>query len=326
VTKINYTLKVRRGTYLLVWTIILSFAVFTLINSKISKEAALTGLYLCYKYVIPSVFPFLVLSSLIIETGLGEFLGIAFGAPVSKLFNLSKSSVFCYFLGIISGFPIGAKNAAELYNKGIIEKEEAERLIAICNPCSPPFILGAVGATLLGNVKIGFLILLFQTLFYFLYGIVLGVLAKKPRGQNEYKRPSILKTYSLNYKVFTDSVKSSVTAMLSICGFVIFFSLVVKVASVLILFFTDNPLVCSLIAVFFEMTSGIYHASELDKVTAVWVSTAVVVFSGMSVHMQVASFTTGAKLNLTKYFVGKVIAFPVVAGAVTFVCKLLNYA
>lgn len=57
------------------------------------------------------------------------------------LFNVPGEGSYALLMGIVSGYPIGAKIIVNLKEKGICNKIEAERLLAFTNNSSPLFII-----------------------------------------------------------------------------------------------------------------------------------------------------------------------------------------
>ena len=104
------------------------------------------GLTLCFNVIVPSLFPFFVLSSLVVDLGLAAWLGRAMEGVMRPLFRVSGSCASAVALGFIGGYPVGARTALQLYEQGLCSKPEAERLLAFCNNSGPAFILGVVGA------------------------------------------------------------------------------------------------------------------------------------------------------------------------------------
>ena len=83
-----------------------------------SVEAAKAGLELCGNVIIPSLFPFFVLSGLIVETGLVKHLGRLLQPVMKPLFNVGGSCAAAFALGVVGGYPVGAVTAIDLYKKG----------------------------------------------------------------------------------------------------------------------------------------------------------------------------------------------------------------
>ena len=110
-----------------------------------AMEAARSGLLLCGNVIIPSLFPFFVLSALVVELGLAGALGRLLEPLMGVLFRVNGSCASAVALGFLGGYPVGARTAIELYRKGMCTKTEAQRLLAFCNNSGPAFILGVVG-------------------------------------------------------------------------------------------------------------------------------------------------------------------------------------
>ena len=94
-----------------------------------TAEAVRTALSLCAKTVIPSLFPFMVISELIASLGIARWAGKIFSKPFHALFGINGSGASALILGILCGFPIGAKCAVSLYGSGQLSKEQTERLL-----------------------------------------------------------------------------------------------------------------------------------------------------------------------------------------------------
>ena len=92
---------------------------------KDSMAAARDGLTLCYNVIIPSLFPFFVLSALVVDLGLAGHLGRALEGIMRPLFNVPGACAPALALGFVGGYPVGARTALQLYQKGMCTKTEA---------------------------------------------------------------------------------------------------------------------------------------------------------------------------------------------------------
>ena len=92
-------------------------------------NGAKDGLALCFNVIVPSLFPFFVLSSLVVDLGLAAYLGRAMEGLMRPLFRVSGSCAAAVALGFIGGYPVGARTALQLYQQGLCSKPEAERLL-----------------------------------------------------------------------------------------------------------------------------------------------------------------------------------------------------
>lgn len=120
-----------------------------------SMAAARDGLALCGNVIIPSLFPFFVLSSLVVELGMSRYLGRLLEGVMAPLFRVGGACSSALALGFVGGYPVGARTAIALYENGQCSKTEAERLLAFCNNSGPAFILGVVGTGIFASSPCG---------------------------------------------------------------------------------------------------------------------------------------------------------------------------
>ena len=119
-----------------------------------AMEGARSGLALCGEVIVPSLFPFFILASLVVELGLAGQLGRALEPVMGPLFGLNGACASAVALGLIGGYPVGAKTALGLYENGLCTRTEAERLLAFCNNSGPAFVLGVVGAGIFSSARV----------------------------------------------------------------------------------------------------------------------------------------------------------------------------
>ena len=130
-----------RSIYLI---LVLLLASFMIINPELTVNASLDGLNLWFNVVFPALFPFFVAAELLVQLGFVHFLGVLLEPIMRPLFRLPGSASFVVAMGFTSGFPIGAVLTKNLYEKRMLDGNEAERLVAFTNNSSPLFMLGAV--------------------------------------------------------------------------------------------------------------------------------------------------------------------------------------
>ena len=190
--------------------------VWLLSDAQRVKAAAGEALALCAGTVIPALFPFLAVSGLAMALGLGEWLSPALRGLMGPLYRLPGTAAAPLVLGLLGGYPIGARTAAELYREGALTRDEAERLLTFCNNANPAFFLSVLGAGVFGSVRIGVWLWLIHVASALLTGLVFrgrDVPARRAPPQRR-DAPS-----------FTAAVVSSVTAaaggMVSICALVV---------------------------------------------------------------------------------------------------------
>jgi len=127
------------------------FGAALLLFPDVSAAAAREGVALCLQTVLPSLFPFFVLSSLLVQSDVPRLLSRAMAGVMYPLFGVSGAGASALILGLLGGYPVGARTVAELYGRGEIAREEAEQLLAFCNNSGPGFFLGVCGTAVLRN-------------------------------------------------------------------------------------------------------------------------------------------------------------------------------
>ena len=231
-------------------------------------------------------------------------------------------------MGIISGYPVGAKIAANFRRDNICSKEECERLLSFTNNSGPLFIIGTVGIIMFGNTTIG--ILLFIT--HLLASITVGIIFRFWKS-NTKTHNTVLHTNKKNFKdinlynlgeVISESISSSISTILIIGGFIIVFSTVISIfnASGITKFavLTLSPIfkvlnidvsfINGLFTGFFEITNGISIISNIH-VKNISINIILVAFllgfGGISVMLQVLSIISKTDLSPKAYIIGKLL-------------------
>ena len=131
--KNHIAIKEKRSVTLIVtiFSCVFVFVASLLLSDKIGHSVR-SGLTLCANVIIPSVFPFIVLSDFLYSNADFSLLNRT-GTLFERIFKTNRVGLYPFILGILCGFPLGVKSARELYSDGRITKNEAERLIGFCN-------------------------------------------------------------------------------------------------------------------------------------------------------------------------------------------------
>ncbi|MDY3692125.1 MAG: sporulation protein [Dysosmobacter sp.] len=184
------------------------------------RAAAAEALSLCAGSVIPALFPFLVVSSLLLSLGLGELLSPMLAGLMEPLFRVDGAGSSALLLGLVGGYPIGAKTAADLYRGGRLSRPEAERLLAFCNNSNPVFLISVLGVGVFGSVRAG----VWLWLIHLLSALLTGLLFRNHGGpaRRQAGGTAAFQAVSLS-AAFVAAVRESLSGMLSVCAFVTFF-------------------------------------------------------------------------------------------------------
>ena len=269
----------------------------------LSIAHAKDALKMCYEIIIPSLFPFFVCSGILVYSGFAKSLS-AFSRPIMKpLFNVNENGAAAFVLGIISGYPLGAVTACQLYEGAYLSKSEAERLLAFCNNSGPLFILGAVGSAMYKSPKIGIILYLSHLLSAILVGIIFRFYEK-----NKFCAPKsqIGTATELPSEIFSKVLANSINSILTVCGAIVFFFTISGIVTGLLPF---NQVVGALLSAILEFTGGIKKISLLPIPLGLRLSASSfsVGFAGLCVHIQVMSVTARYGLSLKPYILGKLL-------------------
>ncbi len=283
------------------WIVCFLIKDFEVIRSEITNV-----LHLWSSTLIPSLFPYLVLSGYL--TASGALSGISrFVFPVRKTLSLSADGAGVWLCSLFCGYPSGAVCTSELYSCGKISKNEAERLLCFTNNAGPLFLISAVGECMLGSAGDGVLIYVVQTVSAFITAVVLSVVQKS--GENNFKEQKV--RLEKSGKSFCECCQASVNAMLMICAYAV----VASVFSKVVLLSADKLLSClskegrgwveGIVYGFFEISTALSKISQLKgSALTLPVMCALVSWSGVSVILQIKSVIP-SELKTKKLFLSK---------------------
>ena len=289
-------------------------------------NGAKDGLALCFNVIVPSLFPFFVLSSLVVDLGLAAYLGRAMEGLMRPLFRVSGSCAAAVALGFIGGYPVGARTALQLYEQGLCSKTEAERLLAFCNNSGPAFILGVVGAGVFGDSRVGLLLYLTHALASLLVGLLFRFYGGWERRRACAPRPKPIQTVTLP-AAFTGAVSRALQSTLNICAFVVFFAVVLRLlsaygalsgaAALLSLAGFEGEWARRLVAGLLELSYGVASLQGGAGLAGrVSMAAFMLGWAGLSVHCQVLSFLVDSGLSARVYLAGK-LCHGLIAAALT---------
>ncbi len=248
------------------------------------------GLSNCAQIVIPSLFPFLVASSL---AGSGEMPTLIrkFADPITqRLFRLSGDCLPAIILGQLGGYLSGAKATESLYSSGILSRIQSQKLLLFCVNSGVGFSVNAVGNALLGSREAGRILLISLSISSLITGIFLRFL---PDGTFEAAK-TVRKKITLS-SVVVSSVSSASSSMLACCGFVCFFSGLIAVIGRVI----NNQTAKIIFSCLLEVTSGCAEAAGKISIPAL---AAVCAFGGLCVHMQIFSLSEDFGINIPHFY------------------------
>ena len=193
----NLKKKIEGTTYSLICLIIVLFCGLGL-SGEVS-EYVKDGMRLAIECVIPSSFTFMLISDAYLTFGKPENLHIL-RSFFTKVMGLPLSGLTAFLCGNIGGFPIGGKMIADIYSSGNISKDDAERLLPLCNNPSCAFVVGGVGLGIYNDVRIGIMLLI----SIWISTLLCGIITRTNRTENDFIDYKIKQNYN-----FVESVNIS---------------------------------------------------------------------------------------------------------------------
>ncbi len=283
-------------------------------NASAASAWVSEGLKICAFRLIPSLFPFMVLSSMALSCKIGRLIPKCINKFFGKLFGVGSDGTCAVILGWLCGFPIGAKCASELLEDCKISNREYKKLICISSTPSPAFLIGAVGKGMLGSAKAGLYLYVMSLLASAIAGIIFARIIKTTPCIQAKKSTSDKVSVS---QMFTKAVSQSALGMLNICAFVVFFCAFLGVLENLLYHIgLSNSLTAGVFGIF-ELTTALSRICSLPKGIALPLCAAAIGWSGLSVHFQAFSVCSNHELGVPQYM-----AFHILRAVICFITSL----
>lgn len=299
-------------------TIICSLLIVQIVLApKLCIDSALLGINLFVTKVFPSLFPFLVITGIMIDCDGVNIYSKLLGKLLCRPLRLPIECTFVIIISIFCGYPLGAKYACDLYERKIINFGTYQRLVNIASNASPIFVIGSVGTAMLKSPYIGYFLLLCN----YISCLIMAFIIPNKNSYIDYNTNIKLSFSNKNIgNIIKDSVENAIKTCLSIGGFVIVFSVITNIIKSNIFFdiavkYTnkilnlDKNLIEALFLGIIEMTNGCYLISALSS--SMYIKIIIISFflgfSGFSIVSQVYSFTYKHSLSMKKYVLMKLI-------------------
>jgi sporulation integral membrane protein YlbJ len=305
------------------------FAIAMIIYPESAFTASGRGLDVWWNIVFPALLPFFIAAEVLTGLGVVHFIGVLLEPLMRPVFRVPGIGAFVMAVGLASGFPIGAVLAAKYRERNDLSKEEGERLMSFTNTADPLFMSGAVAVGMLGWPQIGFGL----AIAHYLSSLSTGLIMRfyKPHAQSPDKDNSsafiftraaraLIKARQQDNRPFGklmgDAIIKSINALLLVGGFIISFSVLIDlfnvsgiigyIASALsvqketLLLLTNGLL---------EITMGCQQAAQstLPMSAKIITISAIIAWSGLSVHGQVASIISATDMSLKPFLAARVI-------------------
>lgn len=288
--------------------------------SSFAAEGIKQGMEYSVNLLVPSLFPFMVISSFTMRSGAAEIIG-KFFAPVTKyIFRLPPVCSSAIILGLTGGFPVGAKCTAVLYNNKKINAAQAERMMYFCVCSGAAFLVTAIGTIMLKNAVCGVILYFSQIVSCLMIGVISGFFDKK-NAKNIDKTENTKNTEnSENFiSAFINSCSDGAVSIINMTALVMIFSMFINILKVTGIFdiFPDTIIFSVL-----EVTSACKVIFE--KGFPLWTFSAAAGFGGLCVHLQIFNILKDVPINRKKFMFFRFVN-SVLSGVITFmICRIYN--
>ena len=292
--KVSSSCLILRGKILIIFLVLMVLAFALLFYSNAAVNGARRGIGYCLNILIPSLFPFMVLSTYLIKCGISEKIGHHLGGITHILFGLPGCTAPTILMSLIGGYPVGARGISVLLKEGNITEKQAQRMLCFCVNSGPAFVISAVGGVLLRNVKIGIILFASQIAA----ALFLGILCRFQKEAEEVF-PKRSKTSSSD-SPFIFSTADAAKGILNMCAFVVLFAVLLSLlqesgvsqlfTQLLVSIGVPFPIAASFLSAFLEVTSGCSDAAALMIPPSL--ISFILGWGGLCVHFQVFSCLT----------------------------------
>ena len=310
-------------------TIIIIILIFICFEVLTARETILNSvsfsLTIWKNNIFPSLFPFFVLSEIMIKYGMTEFVGNLLKPFMNKLFKIKSTAAFVFVMSILSGNPANAKYTRELYLNKDLNKNEATKILCFSCFANPLFILGTVSLLFLNNKEVGLLLLLCHYTGNIIIGLLLRNYYPSPK---EKEKVSLIKAINAMHQkrlknkesfgeIITNSILHSIDTLLLILGVM---TMCLVITTIIDNNLNLNSILQSLLNGGVEMTQGLKYISMEDiplKLKCI-LSVMILSFGGLSVHMQIVSILSDTKIKYLPFLLSRIL-HSIISGLLLFI-------
>jgi hypothetical protein len=262
-----------------------------ILDSKTALIGAQEGVTMCIQTVIPSLFPFFLLSILLTTSLMGRRL--RFLRPFCRLCRIPVGAESILIAGFLGGYPVGAQCVSQAFEAEQLSTDDAKRLLGFCNNCGPAFLFG-MSSALFGKWWTPWLLWLIHILSALLVGFLI------PGSAHKCSAPSLRSASPV------EALDRSVRIMAGVCGWVIMFRILITFSQRWFLWYL--PQECQvLFSGILELSNGCIALYEIENMSHRFIlCSGFLAFGGLCVTMQTLSVTS-SQLDKGLYFPGKVL-------------------
>lgn len=345
-------MTMKKMGWLMLVSALISVIVLMALFPEAALQSALRGLAIWWDVLFPSLFPFFVISEVLLGFGVVHLIGTLLDPMMRPLFRIPGAGGFVAAMGYVSGYPVGAKLTAKLWEQKMVNREEGERLVAFTTSSDPIFLIGAVSIGFFHDPKIGLILALAHYGGGFLVGLLMRFHGKRESNTStgslhlSQKKTSRLKSafqamHAAREQdgrdlgtLLRQAIQSSLQLIIVVGGLVVFFSVFLElwtragvmpaltevISLLLSLVGMPESLSTAIVGGLFEVTLGARYAGEAGAAIPLPYKAAAAAFilswGGLSVHAQIISILNSTNLRYFPFVVARLIHGVIAATAV----------
>ena len=272
--------------------------------------AACSGLDLWFHTLLPSLLPFCVLSNLLIASGIIPKILNPLAPIFQRILGLSVYGTYAFLLGLLCGYPMGAKLVSDLYQKHNIDYQEGRYLLTFVNHASPMFITTYISLYLFGNTDTlpkTFFILYSSALLTSVFFRILYHYSKKEQALPILSATAIPEELSpITIDAVDEAIFNGFETITKLGGYIILFSIF---SSMLQQIRTPFLFLQWFLPAVTELTTGIYQITQTNlnfemqyRMILTFTS-----FGGISTIAQTKGMLRGTPFQISTYIIGKIV-------------------
>lgn len=300
--------SVLKKSFLLV---VVYFVMFLIVfYSKELSEGIKNGINVALNLVIPSMFLFMILSNIIIQSNLSNIVSRPFHFLSKWVFHIPKENITIVVLSLVGGYPVGAKLLGDAVRRGEMSPQLAERMLCYCVNCGPAFLISGVGTAIFGSQKLGLYLYLSQIVACLVTGFLCSFGIKR-NPQESVPVPA----YSASGSVLiVGAVNDAVRSLGIICGFVVAFSSFMPITELLLHYL--NPEYATVLQGLLEVTNGCNNLVDYTASNRILLAAVFTAFGGICVHLQVCAMLKSTGIRMGRFFLYRIPYILVSAGVI----------
>lgn len=262
-----------------------------ILDAKCATESAKDGIDLCIRTIIPSLFPFFVLSTIFNNSLLGK--SIPFLRPIGRFCHVPNGAESLLLLGYMTGYPVGAQLISQAYKEKSLTATTAQRLLGFCNNAGPAFIFGMLSP-----------IFAEKYVPWLLWGvhIISSIIVGRILPSEDHPNCVIKETPAISSG---KALHSAIRSIAAVCGWVVLFRILLGYFSRWLMWRFPLPFQVILSGIF-ELANGCVALNNIASPGLKFIiASGILAFGGVCVSMQTLSATEG--LGMGFYFPGKIL-------------------